>query len=184
MRLKSQSVVLSTLLLVVACDDSTTPGPIPTSGTIIIDSRVRDNRVGGFSFARATIIFSPNAESLLPDIGVMVQINEQGSIIGTFLAPSDFPRPTFCMLKQYSTIDSAQAYFQAVAEIPETSYVDLAIPVNIGQVWAVRTRDNKYAKILIRNARTGIDSLSSTARTLWGEVEFQWAFQPNGTRQF
>lgn len=184
MKKKPTLLVYSVLLLLTACEENLSPDTIPTSGTITIYSKIQDNRTSGFSFSRASIVFVPNSEGVLPDIGVSVQIGEQGLIVGTFLSAPDFPRPTFCLLWRHSTIDSAEAYFKAVAQIPDTSYVDLAIPIHVGQVWAVRTREDAYAKILIRNSRAFIDSESSGAPTPYGEVEFDWTYQPNGTRRF
>jgi hypothetical protein len=56
--------------------------------------------------------------------------------------------------------------------------------INIGQILEVKTRDNKYAKILIRNTAIHADSSDTTAPTDYVEATFDWFFQPNGTKHF
>jgi len=165
-----------------ACEDTTKPLPMPTSGITLIDTKIRDGRSSGFSFSTATMIFFPNNLGSLPDVMVSVQISQTGSILGTFLSGPNFPSPTFQLLKQFSTLDSAQAFYQTVIDISDTTFVALAIPIQIGQIWAVRTREDKYAKILVRNSLAYEDTSVPNAPP-YGQVEIAWTFQPNGTRQ-
>ena len=180
---KSANLIIIAILVWSGCDKSTDPSS-PTSGTITVSSRVVNFQSTGFSFTRGSVIVFPNPQGLLPDLMVLVQIDERGSIIGVFFSPPGPPRPTFRLLGQFSTLDTAQTYYQALSQILDTAYADLAIPARSGQIWAVKTRENKYAKILIRNTVAFADSSTSSAPTPYGEATFDWTFQPNGTRQF
>ena len=115
---------------------------------------------------------------------VLVQMDAGGTILGVFLSSPDFPRPTFRLLRQYNVLDSAVVFYQSLSQLPDTTYTDLAIPTRANQVWAVTTRENKFAKILIRNTIAYADSSTTNAPTPFGEATFDWTFQPNGTRQF
>ena len=75
--------------------------------------------------------------------------------------------------------DSALEFFNRCIEIPETLSTDLALPVQKYQVWAIKTHDSKYAKVLILNTIAYDDS--STA-SQYGEAEFDWVYQPNDSR--
>lgn len=165
-------------------DDETGPSPTPTSGTATVDGRYVNNQASGFSFDQAAIVKFPNSKGLVPDLIVLVQMNETGAILGVFFARPDSLASAFQLLRQFTSFESAHSYFQDLAEIPDTTYVDLALPVRVGQVWAVKTRRNTFAKILIRQTVAYADSSNPSAPTPYGEATFDWAYQPNGSRQF
>lgn len=164
-------------------NEDTPPVPTPTSGRATVNSRTVNNTVSGFSFSHAANISFPNPSGVVPDIVVLVQTGPSGNIVGVFLARPDTLLPAFRLLRAFGSIDSASQYFQALREIPDTTYVDLALPVTVGEIWAVWTRDNRFARILIRNTTAYVDSSTGT-RTLYGEATFDWAYQPDGTRRF
>ena len=166
------------------CDSNVGPAPIPVSGRATINSKVLNSQSSGLSFSEGTVILFPNSQESLPDIMVLVQTDAQASIIGVFLGSPGSLRPTFRLLKQYALLDSAVAYYQALSYLPDTTFTELAIPTVTGQVWAVKTREDKYAKILIRSTVAYADTSDPSAPTPYGEVTLDWTYQPNGNRQF
>ena len=184
MKTKRILIVLTVLIWGGCKDDGTGPGPIPTSGRVTIDSRYVNNQASGFSFDQAAIVRFPNSEGTLSDLSVFVQINDTGRIVGVFFSRPDSLVPAFRLLRQFASLDSAQSYFQSLGEIPDTTYTDLALPVSVGQIWAVKTRRTTYAKILIRHTLAYADSSGPSAPTPYGEAMFDWTYQPNGSRRF
>jgi hypothetical protein len=184
--MKTKSILIAlTVLVGGGCkDDGTGPVPTPTSGRATIDSRYVNSQASGFSFDQAGVVRFPSPQGNLPDICVSVQMNNPGEIVGVYLTRPDSLVPTFRLLRQFVTIDSAESYFQGLAEIPDTTYVALAIPTSEGQVWAVKTRRTTFAKVLVRHTLAYADSSGQGAPTPYGEATFDWAYQPNGTRQF
>jgi hypothetical protein len=180
----SVAAVLAAIFWSGCKDDGIGPSSIPTSGTATVDSRYVNSQASGFSFDQAAIVRFPNSAGLFPDFIALVQMNETAAILGVYFARPDSLVPSFRLLRQFTLIDSAHSYFQDLAEIPDTNYVDLALPVRVGQVWAVKTRRNTFAKILIRQTVAYADSSNPSALTPYGEATFDWAYQPNGTRQF
>jgi hypothetical protein len=176
--------VLATIFLSGCKDEGTGPSPTPTSGTATVDSRYVNNQASGFSFDQAAIVRFPNSAGLVPDLSVLVQRNDTGAILGVFFARPDSLVPSFRLLRQFTSIDSAHSYFQDLAEIPDTTYLDLALPVRVGQVWAIKTRRNTFAKVHIRQTVAYEDSSNPSAPTPYGEATFDWTYQPNGTRRF
>lgn len=173
-----------TLLNWTGCkNEDTPPVPTPTSGRATVNNRTVNQTTSGFSFSHAANISFPNPSGVVPDIAVFVQTGQSGNIVGVYLARPDSLLPAFRLLRGFGSIDSASQYFQALREIPDTTYLDVALPVTVGEIWAVITRDNKYARILIRNTTAYVDSSTGT-RTLYGETTFDWAYQPDGTRRF
>ena len=184
-RSKLTLTIVSAILIWSGCkDDGTGPGPTPTSGRATIDSRYLNNQASGFSFDQAGIVRFPNSQGALPDISVLVQMNDSGRVVGVFFARPDSLVPLFRLLSQFATLDSAQSYFQSLGEIPDTTYVDLALPVSVGQIWVVKTRRTTFAKILTRHTLAYVDSSGPGAPTPYGEATFDWVYQPNGTRRF
>lgn len=163
--------------------DGTGPSHAVTSGTAIVDTRYVNSQLSGFSFDQASVIRFPNSAGILPDLIALVQTNETGTILGVFFGRPDSILPAFRLLLQFATLDSAEAYFRRLTEIPDTTYTDVAL-VRAAQIWAIKTRRNNYAKILIRVTLAYADSSGSGAPALYGEATFDWVYQPNGTRRF
>jgi hypothetical protein len=166
------------LFLDYGCNSSTEPTPPPNAGRVTVNSKS-----AGFSFSQAKVIPFPPPSSLLPDLAVLVQTDDMGAILGVFFSTSDL-RPAFQLVRQSSTADSARAFFEALAVVPDAPFQDLAIPVRAHQIWAVKTREDKYAKILVLNTVAYDDSTNPSAPTPYGEATFDWVLQPDGSRQF
>ncbi len=177
------SIMFSTVLWFGCEGGDTGPRVPPTSGTVTLDSRYINNQASGFSFDQATIVKFPNSSNTLPDLTLLVLVSSQG-VSGTFFCRPDSLVPSFQLLSRFKSLDSARSYFQSLSEIPDTSYEDLALPLEVAEIWAVKTRRDTYAKILITETIAYADSSNPSSPTPYGEATFDWAYQPNGTRVF
>jgi hypothetical protein len=163
--------------------DETAPTPTPTSGIATVNSRVTNNTVSGFVFSRAANISYPNQAGVIPDVVAGVQSEPSGAL-DVYLVRPDTVLPSFRLLRSFVSADSAEQYFQGLGEIPDTTYLNLALPLRVGGIWAVKTRANTFAKILIKSSTAVIDSSTPGTHTLFGETTFAWAYQPDGSRRF
>ncbi len=172
-------------MLVGACSNRGTSVEIPpTSGTATIDSRVVNLQASGFSFDQAAMVKILNSSNALPDIQLLVNMNQTGAVLGVYLARPDSLVPSFRLLRRFNTLDSARSCFDGLREIPDTTYQDLALPVNVAEIWAVKTRRNKFAKILITETVAYTDTSNPSAPAPFGQATFDWSYQPNGTGRF
>jgi hypothetical protein len=177
-------VILFLSILFFSCsDDLINPEVIPTSGEITINSDIINSKISGFNFELAKIITYPNTRSIKPDILVLVQQNENGNLLGVFFGTPEL-FPSFKLLSEYSNIDSANIFFDNYNEVIDTTFNDLAIPVRNNQIWIVKTINNKYGKILIKNTTYYEKYSEGYAPTPYGEATIEWSYQPNGTRVF
>ena len=179
-------IIITTLLLLIllinSCDSSIEPTP-KTSGEITINSKVENLKSKGFSFSQGGLIEYPNTQNIKPDFLLLVHMTIEEPIAGVFLSPPN-NQPTFRLLIQLEAADSANKYFSELSEVPDTIYDWLALPLKENQIWAVKTQDNKYAKILILNTKAYMDSSIQSSPTPYGEATFKWNYQPNGSRNF
>ena len=176
--------VVILLLIIIGCDNSINPIPPKTSGEVTITTLFKNNKSSGFSFSQGQIIDFPNTNNITPDIIVMVQRDATGNILGVFFSSGIGLKPSFYLIKQTSNLDSALTFFNNLNEVPETNYVDLAIPVNENQIWAVKTVENKYGKILILHTDAYKDNSNPSSPNDYGEARFKWIYQPDGSRSF
>ncbi|MCB0747708.1 MAG: hypothetical protein KDC52_09300 [Ignavibacteriae bacterium] len=134
----------------------------------------------GFSFAHGISISIPNSENIVPDILILAHTDEHGNVLGVFFG-ADIIRPAFNLVKEFSEVDSAKTFFENLSEVPDSNYQDLALPIRVNQIWAVKTIDDKYGKILILNETAYYDS---AANNYFTEAKFRWKYQPNGSKLF
>ena len=180
MRLDMFKIISSLIFLILihyGCD-STEPIIEDTSDEVTIT-----NSKNGFSFSHGKAISIPNPENIIPDILILAHLDEQGNVLGVFFA-ADSLRPAFNLIKEFSDIDSAKAFFYNLAEAPDSNYQDLALPVRENQIWAVKTNDNKYGKIVIMYTNAYEYSPAPGFRAYYLEAKFKWKYQPNGSRYF
>ncbi|MGE5811726.1 MAG: hypothetical protein ACM339_09505 [Ignavibacteria bacterium] len=176
-------ILISTIFFINGCD-SVEPILPKTSGETTINTKLVDHKYNGFSFSQGETINYPNSNNINPDIIVLVQTNETGNILGVFFGPGGNLRPTFNLIKQFNNTDSAQIFFDNLFEVPDSNYMDLALSVNVNQIWAVKTNDVKFGKILILHTEAYVDNSNPSSPTLYGEATFKWKYQPNGSRIF
>ena len=183
MKFKQLNIVIL-LCIIVSCNDENiiSNGGLP-SGRATLSSKIINNRIFGFSFAKGDTVVVSNASSIKSDILTLVQMNEQGVILGVFMGAST-TRPTFRLVYESTFTDSAKIYFQKLKEFSDSTYSTLAIPVKSNQVWIVKTHDDKFAKMNIVNTLAYTDSSTPSAPTPYGEATFDWVYQPSGERKF
>ena len=139
-----------------------------------------DQNNAGFSFSHGKSVAIPNNENIIPDFLIAAHTDENGNVLGVFFGAESY-RPAFCFVKECSQPDSALTYFNNLLEVPDSNYLELALPVNPNQIWAVKTSENKYAKILILDTEAKFDSVALNYKTI---AKFKWKFQTNGSRTF
>ena len=171
------SLFLFIFLLAYGCD-SNEPNLEDTSDEVILS-----HNKNGFSFSSGKTITVPNSENIIPDIIIFAHLDEQGNVLGVFFG-ADSLRPTFNLVKEFSNFDSAKTFFYNLAEVPDSNYQDLGLPIRVNQIWAVKTNENKYGKILVMNTVAYDYSPAPGFRGYYLEAKFKWKYQPNGSRYF
>lgn len=86
--------------------------------------------------------------------------------------------PPFALAGEYASEGDARNAFNELKSPGTLSWIDLAAPLKANQVWVVRTRDYKYAKLRIISV-----TLTATPGPL-ATCRFEWVYQPDGTATF
>ncbi|MBN1300424.1 MAG: hypothetical protein JW995_04340 [Melioribacteraceae bacterium] len=181
---KLLGAVFHAALFISACDDSLDPVPSKYSGETTINTLIREGEYSGFSFASRGIVSFPNPYNIIPDIIVLVQSDSDGNISGVFFSSPEPGKAGFNFIKQTEDPDSAQTVFDNLSEVPGSNYLDLAIPVMKYQIWAIKTVDDKYGKILVVHTDAYLDNSDPSAPNYYGEARFKWIYQTDGSRSF
>ena len=173
-------IILSIILIaIIVCGcDTTDPRMDDNSDEVTI---THNKNAFSFSYGKAFSVLI--SENIIPDIIILAHLDEQRNVLGVFFA-ADSLKKAFNLVNEFSNIDSARTFFHNLAEVPDSNYQDLALPVSANQVWAVKTNDNKYGKILILNSKAYEYSPSPGFRGYYLEAKFKWKYQPNGSRLF
>jgi hypothetical protein len=167
----SAPVYLFSKRLIISKTDTSKPAPVvPNHGTKELkDCRV-DSAECGFEFSKAD--FAPD---LSADILVMNQTDPKSSPDNAMLfASSDGPPVVGASNSggNAGVVEVPGTKLEDVASAPEEGYVTHWVPVKVGTLYCVRTRDGQhYAKIKI----VTLDKQS---------IRFDWQYQPDQTRQF
>lgn len=157
------------------------------SGEAVISSEIIENKRTGFSFSEQNLIIYPNSNNIIPDI--FLQVNtayENGNIdsIYVFLSGVGLTQK-FYLVESFSTSDSARTYFDSLLQLPNiTNMLCTAFPLQKNQIWAIKTNQNKYAKILVLEKYIDNDQTNIKNNDPYCEVKFLWHYNPNGTNNF
>jgi hypothetical protein len=172
--------VFSLVFLSCKSDTVGTNGSQSASGRTIMDSR----STYGFSFARGVVQsfpYVPNIDSV-NDFYSFGETDPSGPIYIGLCFSAPYNSRMFHLVHWPSTPDSARSAFEALSEITDTAFIQNTCGESVGstntkanQVWSVRTRQNKFAKMLI---------VSDTIVSNYLQVTFDWVYQPDGSRRF
>lgn len=167
------------LIVIIVCGcDTTDPKMDDNSDEVTI---THNKNAFAFSYGKAFSVI--NSGNIIPDIIILAHLDEQGNVIGVFFA-ADSLKKAFNLVKEFSEFDSAKTFFYNLSEVPDSNYQELALPISANQVWAVKTSDSKYGKILILNSKAYEYSPAPGFRAYYLEAKFKWKYQPNGSRYF
>jgi hypothetical protein len=172
-------------LILFSCENNNEPG----KSTIIEgESTVKSDSLPFFSFKVGKAFDYPTNEDITDDFLMMIMINERGYPMGIgFIA--DHERETFSVLYpqvniHYDNLDTALQIFDTLSILDNDLYYTYGIGVNQGQILAVKTKDNKYALMVITEAKYYRDTTDTNSESYDGYVTFKWKYQTNGTRNF
>ncbi len=175
MKIYKTVFILVFILLASACSKD---NDVKTSGTHSISSeKILEGQTYsyyGFSFSKASVkLYNDASSSDRPDFGVGMN---QDSLP---YFDTENIEESFALAGDFSSADSALAFFNSYVEVDVSSYVGLAQPVFKNQIWIFKTRSSTYGKILILNTI----NYEKNSHMLT-EVEFKWVYQPDGSTFF
>lgn len=170
---------LAVMMLLAGCgkDDQ------KNSGTITLTNELFGTTVYysmGLSFKEAGAISSLTTPG--PDIFLEAGSLAEGTPVVPFLSANTL-EPAYAFMGEYATESEAVNAFKALTDASSLSSVfsfwDLATPLSKNQIWVVRTRDNKLAKIRI------IEVVLDTGATPdFASCRLEWVWQPDGSATF
>lgn len=131
----------------------------------------------GFSFPGAKLIATYPSPG--PDITLVVNFNDAGTPRLTL--QSENMLPSFYKAGEFSDETAAKSAFDNLKTVSASlsQWLDIADPVLPNQVWIYRSETEHYAKIRI------ISTINETRQTVpYGEITFQWVYQPDGSTTF
>ncbi len=112
------------------------------------------------------------------DISLMAGAVSTGGPVVAFLTVNTL-KPSFALMGTYGSAGDAKKAFDALKTVGSVSYVDLAAPLEANQIWIVKTRDFKFAKLRI------IEVVINTAdNPVFASCKLEWVWQPDGTATF
>jgi len=162
--------ILAVMLFLAGCDGN----EVPNSGTITLDNVLYES--GSYYYSLGLSFAEGKAVPTLPDANRYDIIIQAGS--EPFLSANTL-EPAFALKAEYNSESEARSAFDALASVGTASYIDMAVPLKANQVWVIRTRDNKYAKI-----RTIEVTYETSVPDTFASCKFEWVFQPDGSTKF
>ncbi len=79
----------------------------------------------------------------------------------------------------FANATEAESYFNNYSEVITMQFQSLAQSIKENQIWTIKTVDNKFAKIWIKEITYQTGNLSEFAI-----VRIQYQYQPDGSRTF
>lgn len=168
--------LLAVMLLITGC----TKDDRRLSGTITLTSELykADNYYYalGLSFAEGKAVPTlPDADRA--DISLGAGPVGGGSVVAYFSANTY--RPPFGLEGDYAGAAEARKAFDNLKSVGSYNWEDMAYPLAANQVWVMKTRDAKYAKMRIIRV-----TLETREGKPFASCELEWAWQPDGSPTF
>ncbi|RLD36677.1 MAG: hypothetical protein DRI73_00225 [Bacteroidetes bacterium] len=158
-------------------DNDKTSGENSLNSELILSGQTYS--IQGFSFESGSVIlYNPASSTSIPDIFALPDTDPQNNEVTAYL-DTENPFESFALAGTFPTSGEALDFYNNYKEVKVSTYVSFAKPVLENQVWVFKTRNNKYAKMLIMKVNTSIKNQEPYA-----EVTFKWAYQPDGSTIF
>jgi hypothetical protein len=152
-----------------------------TSGTVTLSNELYEADTYyyamGLSFDEAKEVPTlPDATRA--DIKLMAGEVTTGGPVVVFLSANTLD-PPFTLSGSYASESEAKSAFSALKNVGSTSWTDLAAPLEANQVWVLKTREAKYAKMRIISVtlNTAVSPAAATST-------LEWVWQPDGSATF
>jgi hypothetical protein len=166
--------------LIMACESG--ENGIKNSGEVILTSEriLTDTyRSVGFSFKEGKNVPFPAVGGVVPDIVVTNETDLEGNITGAiFTSPNNLL--AFHMEGSFNSFTEALNRYNEYKEVTAEDFTALANPVIQYQLWTMRTAEQKFAKLVVKDIRIKTDSPVSD----YIEVTIEYQYQPDGTAVF
>ena len=151
----------------------------PLSGTFTIDNNLYGDGpyyAFGFSFISAGKVST--LDDPPPDVTLVAVTDLYGNILKLNLQTTNF-KSSFYKAGEYANASDARQAYDNLTSATVTQWEDDADAIEENQIWIFRSRNEKYAKVLITDT-------FSEERDIWpyAECTFNWAYQPDGTLTF
>ncbi len=152
-----------------------------TSGTIILSSELYDS--GSYYYAMGLSFDEAGEVPTLPDqyradITLQAGPVTTGGPVVAYLTANTLD-PPFALTGSYGSESEARSAFNELLSVGSYSWVDLAAPLSANQVWVVKTRDARYAKLRIISV-----TLNTSVSPAVATCSLEWVWQPDGSASF
>lgn len=152
-----------------------------TSGTITLSSELYDG--GSYYYAMGLSFDEAGEVPTLPDQYRADITLQAGSLVpdGPVMAylTANTLDPPFALVSNHATAAEAVSTFKALKDVGYYTWIDLAVPLSANQVWVVKTRDAKYAKLRIISL-----TLNTSLTPAVATCSLEWVWQPDGSATF
>ncbi len=151
-----------------------------TSGTIILSSELLDS--GSYYYAMGLSFDEAGEVPTQPDQYRADIILGAGPVGGgpsvAYLTANTFT-PPFALAGEYGSESLAKNAFSELKSVGSYTWVEFAAPLAADQVWVVKTRDAKYAKLRIISVM-----LNTSVTPAVATCSLEWVWQPDGSSTF
>ena len=151
-----------------------------TSGTITLSSDLYDG--GSYYYAMGLSFDEAGEVPTLPDQYRADIILGAGPVEGgpvvAYLTANTY-KPPFALAGTYDSESLAKSAFSELKSVGSYSWVEFASPLAANQIWVVKTRDSRYAKLRIISV-----ILNTSVTPAAATCTLEWVWQPDGSSTF
>ncbi len=173
--MKKIFIYIFALTLLAAC--SKDEEKAKTSGEVMLSSQImgggNNYYVEGFLLDEAKKVSFTLTSSPVPDLVLENNLDTKGA---NLTSPQN--DQAFFKVGEFTTLAEAEASFNSLTQAGNNTYSATAPNIKANQVYILKTRGNRYAKLLIKDYQT------VTIPTEYVQATIQWVYQPNGEKTF